>query len=69
MRMMQRSTAVSAAAVLLPAVALVGGGPIGPTGPDTFGHTGNDIAFNLRDIQATGTPIAFTDDDSEFVRY
>ena len=41
--------------------------PIGPTGPDAFGHTGDDIAPNLRDVQVTGTALVLTDDASELV--
>jgi hypothetical protein len=59
-----QTLSVFAASALLAGAPLFGD-PIGPTGPDAFGHTGDDVAFALRDIQATGTPIALTDDDSE----
>ena len=55
------------ASLLLAVTPTVSGDPIGPTGPDAFGHTGDDIPFNLRDIQATGTALVLTDDDSELV--
>lgn len=35
--------------------------PIGPLS-DSFGYSGNDIAFNLRDISGTGTPLTTGDD-------
>jgi hypothetical protein len=55
--------------VALAVVLLVGAGGearaalIGPTGPDAFGHQGNDIAYNLRDISSTGTFLSLSDDN------
>lgn len=37
-------------------------GTIGPKGPDAFGYAGNDIAYNLRDISASGTFLSLGDD-------
>lgn len=37
--------------------------PIGSTGPDAFGYTGNDIAFNYRSTTGTSAGVAATCDD------
>jgi hypothetical protein len=33
-------------------------------GPDAFGHMGNRMPYNLRDIRATGDPVVLTDDET-----
>ena len=50
------------ALVAVAAAATVSAAPIGPTGPDGFGYRGDDIAFNARNIQTSGSFVGLGDD-------
>lgn len=59
---MNRLLAATVAAFAIGTMSQVQATPLGPSGPDAFGYSGNDIAFSLRNIAQSGTFVPLDDD-------